>query len=569
VPQAGLNKENRSMLFHLFRKPRRKVPARPARFRPRLEALEDRCLPSSGPLDPTFGSGGTATSLLGTSSIAYATALQSDGKILAAAQATVAQANQFALARYTTTGSLDSTFGSGGRVTTKVGNGGFAYALAVQPGDGKIVLGGYGSFRNTGWDFALARYNTGGSLDTSFGSRGLSTTDLGGANEEVDALAIQSDGKILAAGDSGNSGAWEWALARYTSNGGLDASFGSGGTVRSAFGGHAEINGMALQSDGKIIVAGYVSLAGLDGQQFTVARYNVNGSLDTTFGANHTGLVSLQPLAARHPDRAYGVVIQSDGKIVAAGQLAAPSGANFEWALARLNSDGTLDGTFGSGGVVTQEIVAGAGVNDVAYAVKLQVDGKLVVAGTHDADNRSGQEAFALGRFNPDGSLDTTFHGTGLVTTMVGTGSDARGVLIQPADGKIVVAGGAIVNGAWNFAVARYVATDPRIGSFTASPDPVATGSNVTLTASNITDTNPGGSITQVAFYLDSNGDGKLEPGSDTLLGTATQSSPGIWVLTFSTATAGLAPGTYTLFAQAEDNYGLFSDPFALALTVQ
>jgi len=130
------------------------------------------------------------------------------------------------------------------------------------------------------------------------------------------------------------------------------------------------------------------------------------------------------------------------------------------------------------------------------------------------------------------------------------------------ADGRIVVAGGGkVLNSSGGFALARFLAAGPQIGSFTASPNPVTAGSNLTLTASNITDANPGASITQVAFYVDSNGDGKLEPGTDTLLGYGSQTSPGTW--TFPFATTGLTAGTYTFFAVALDSYGVFSDPLA------
>jgi uncharacterized delta-60 repeat protein len=428
--------------------------------RPQVEFLEDRCLLSPGQLDTTFGSGGSVTSLLGSSSFAYATALQSDGKILAAGQATVGSGYQFGLARYTTSGSLDTSFGSSGTVTTKIGSGGFAWATAVQPTDGKIVLGGFGSFSKTGNDFALARYTTSGSLDKSFGNRGTTSTALGIGDDEIEALAIQSDGKIIAAGTSQQSGQYQWGLARYTTSGSLDTSFGSGGTVVSTFGPgsnvQAEIDGIALQSDGKIVVTGYVSLAGLDGRQFAVARYNANGTLDTSFGTSGTGVVYLTPLTTLHEDTGHGIVIQSDGKIVAAGTLSATNSYE-EWALARFNSDGTLDSTFGSGGEVTQQIVTGANVNDIAFGVALQSDGKLIIAGTHNVNSVGNPESFALGRFNSDGSLDTTFNGTGLVTTTIGTTSDARGVLIQPTDGKIVVTGGATVSGVSNFAVARYL----------------------------------------------------------------------------------------------------------------
>jgi uncharacterized delta-60 repeat protein len=542
------------MLFRHSRKFGGKIAARPACFRPRLEALEDRCLPSSGSLDPTFGSGGIITTAVGTSSFAYATALQSDGKVLAAGSSSSRAGSLFALARYTTSGSLDTTFGSGGKVTTKVAGSG-ADALAVQT-DGKIVLGGTAGF-------GLARYTTSGSLDTTFGSKGIKTTTFPGSlgDDEIQALVIQSDGKILAAGTSkqnnpadGNYPQGEFALARYNSNGSLDTSFGSGGTVLTNFGSsQTALNAVALQPDGKIVVAGSVSVSNVGvGYTFTVARYNSNGTLDTSFGG--TGVVYVSPDML---GQAHGVVIQPDARIVAVGRLAMRDASGYwqprQWALARLNPDGSLDGTFGTGGEVTVSVVPGSGVSDEAFGVTLQSNGKLVVAGTHNIVSNS--ESFALGRFNADGSLDTTFYGTGLLTTTIGTSSEARGVLIQPADGKVVVAGGATVNGVSNFAVARYLAGDPAIGSFTASAYTVTAGSSVTLTASNITDANPNSSITQVAFYL-----------NGSLLDYGTQSSPGVWTFTF---TVSVAPGSYTLTAQAQDSYGLLSDPFVLTLTVQ
>src|SRR5439155_13341699 len=119
----------------------------------------------------------------------------------------------------------------------------------------------------------------------------------------------------------------------------------------------AEINGMVLQSDGKLVVAGYFTIAGPNGRYFTVARYNANGTLDTTFGPNHTGIVSLPPSGTYHSDSATSVMIQADGKIVAVGNVT-PARYYDEWALTRFNSDGSLDGTFGSGGEVIQEVVA-------------------------------------------------------------------------------------------------------------------------------------------------------------------------------------------------------------------
>jgi uncharacterized delta-60 repeat protein len=434
-----------------FRTPHKRRSAAPARHRashrPRLELLEDRCLLSAGQLDTTFGSGGIVTTLIGTSANAYATALQSDGKILAAGIAGYTSGNRFALARYTTSGSLDTSFGSGGTVTTKIGSGtGYgARGVAVQS-DGKIVLAGAASFK-AGTEFALARYTTSGALDTSFGSKGIVSTQLG-SGDIAYAEVIQPDGKIIAAGTSNQGGAGhtvpnDFALVRYNSDGSLDTSFGSGGEVLTAFPGEGQtsINGITLQSDGKIVVAGDVGPGPGDaGEQFTVARYNTNGTLDTSFGG--TGIVIVPSVTGAFTEYATSVVVQSDGKIVATGDVGLSGHGN--WETIRFNTDGTLDSTFGSGGSVTTLIGSGG----VAYSLALQSDGKIVVGGN---------PYFSLARFNTDGSLDTTFNTTGTVTTQIGTGSNAKGVVIQPTDGKIVVAGDATVGGTSNFAVARYL----------------------------------------------------------------------------------------------------------------
>ena len=257
-------------------------------------------------------------------------------------------------------------------------------------------------------------------------------------------------------------------------------------------------------------------------------------------------------------------MIQADGKIVAVGNVT-PARYYDEWALTRFNPDGSLDGTFGSGGEVIQEVVPGAGVNDIASAVAMQADGKIVAAGTHNSHVGSAA-SFALGRFNPDGSLDTTYEGTGLYRPQIGSSSSVSSMVIEPATGQVIVVGGVTVNGVTGIGITALAASNPQIGSFTANPNPVTSGNSTTLTVSNIIDTNPSSAITQVALYLDSNADGKLETGTDMLIGYATQTSPGVWTFTF---TVTLGPGTYTLFAQAEDNYGLFSDPFALSLIVQ
>jgi uncharacterized delta-60 repeat protein len=196
---------------------------------------------------------------------------------------------------------------------------------------------------------------------------------------------------------------------------------------------------------------------------------------------------------------------------------------------------------------VTHNFTAGG---DQPWSAALQANGQIVVVGWTNSPTYQ----FEVGRFNADGSVDTTFGSGGSVITSVGSASQATGVVIQ-TDGKIVATGYTTINGKVDLMLARYLPSEPEIGSFTASPNPVTTGSNVTLTASNITDGNAGSTITQVAFYL-----------NGTLLGYGTQAS-GVWTFTFSTS--GLSTGSYTLTAQAEDSYGVFGDPFALTLNVQ
>jgi uncharacterized delta-60 repeat protein len=486
--------------------------------------------------------------------------LQSDGKILAAGGASFNSDNRFALTRYTPNGSLDTSFGSGGIVTTKVGTSGGARGVGVQS-DGKIVLGGSADFTGTSPQFAVTRYTATGTLDTTYGNHGVARSNFA-YDSRAFAMAIQpSDGKILVGGTMFQTSTYAYdTLARFNVDGSLDTSFGSGGMVTDFGAWEAQVDGIAIQPDGKIITVGGVGPNDL-AVQMTLVRYNPDGTRDTSFGAAQTGVVMVPKIAGAHHTEGMSVVIQPDGKIVAAGW--AWMFGYGQWVVSRLNSDGSLDTTFGSGGTVAT-LIGNIGPW-AGPSVSLQTDGKIVVAGTsHPAQDTYN---FAVARYNTDGSLDTTFNGTGTFSTLIGSSSNAYAMVIQPADGKIVVVGDATVGSAGEFAVARLLASTLQIGSFTASANPVPAGTSETLTVSNITDINPSATITLVAIYLDSNGDGMLEPGSDQLLGYANQTSPGVWTLTSSNA-FGLTAGTYRLFAQAQDNYGALSDADALTLTV-
>jgi uncharacterized delta-60 repeat protein len=324
------------------------------------------------------------------------------------------------LALYAADGDSDVTFGTGGEVTTDFSGGDdYAFALALQS-DGKIVAVGH-----TSSGFALARYNPDGSLDNGFGSGGKVTT----ANStRATAVAIQPDGKIVVAGGS--------LLVRYNTDGSLDPTFGSGGTViHSGFGGFSV--SLLLQADGKIIAVGTIFTPG----DFALVRYNSDGSLDLGFGSG--GIVTTD--FSGRDDEAYASALQSDGKIIAAGRTTATVGEAVGFlALARYNTDGSLDATFGMDGVVTTSFLP----NDSSFAetIVIQPDGKIAAGG----GNLDVEHGLMFARYNSDGSLDPTF-GTGGKIRDVG-GIEIKSLALQP-DGKFIAASYLFVS---DIALARF-----------------------------------------------------------------------------------------------------------------
>ena len=336
-------------------------------------------------------------------------------------------------------GDLDASFGDDGLVLTDIGGTAESASSVALQSDGKIVIAGTASGR-----FSVARYSAFGVLDATFGAGGFVLTDFGVGTESGAAVGIQSDGKIVVVGSAKFSGGFccSFALARYLPDGSLDLGFGVGGLVTTRFFGDSSGRDLAIQADGKIVVAGHA--IGLT-ESFALARYNTDGSLDSGFG---TGGKLTTDLGGH--DSAAAVVIQPDGKIVAAG-----GGGSLDFALARYLVDGTLDISFGGDGRVTTDF----GGNDAGNALALQGDGTLVVAGRADQD-------FALARYTPDGSLDAGFDGDGMLTTNFGGSDAAHGVAIQ-ADGKIVAAGSAFTVFDNSFALARYLGDgtlDPNFG---------------------------------------------------------------------------------------------------------
>jgi len=345
---------------------------------------------------------------------------------------------------YSQPGSLDNTFGTNGKVITPIGTStDIARAIAVQS-DGKIIAAGQSQNGTNPGTFALARYNINGTLDNTFDGDGKVTTAIA-SNGIAFAVAIQSDGKIVVAGFASNGANNDFALARYNTNGSLDNTFDGDGKLTTDFGsGNDQPNALAIQSDGKIVVAGLASNGTND--DFALARYNTNGTLDNTFDGDG----KLTTDFSSGIDRGFGVTIQSDGKIVVAGFVRIGTN-NDDFALARYNTDGTLDNTFDGDGKLTTAI---GSTNDQAYAIALQSDGKIVAAGAAQLGSSFDERNFALARYNVDGTLDNTFDGDGKVTLDFGRGESIGGMALF--GNRIYLAGGTNVNGKFDFAIAAF-----------------------------------------------------------------------------------------------------------------
>jgi uncharacterized delta-60 repeat protein len=395
-----------------------------------------------GTLDTSFSDDGKLTTAIGTSDdYARSVTLQSDGRIVVAGASYNGSNDDFALVRYNPDGTLDTSFDGDGKLTTAIGTSNDVAQSVTLQSDGKIVVAGY-SYNGNTVDFALARYNTDGTLDTSFSDDGKLTTAIGTSSDLAQSVTLQSDGKIVVAGASYNGSNNDFALVRYNTDGTLDTTFDGDGKLTTAIGTSDDYaRSVTLQSDGKIVVAGYSIIIG-GNYDFALVRYNPDGTLDTSF-SNDGKLTTA--IGTSH-DQAFSVTLQIDGRIVVAG--ASYNGSNDDFALVRYNPDGTLDTSFSDDGKLTTAI---GNSTDIASSVTLQSDGKIVVAGYSD-DHID----FALVRYNVDGTLDTSFSDDGKLTTAIGTSSDYANSVTLQSDGKIVVAGRSYNGNNYDFALVRY-----------------------------------------------------------------------------------------------------------------
>ena len=400
---------------------------------------------AAGALDPRFGNGGVVqTDFSGGDDYGFGVKVQSDGKTVVVGESGVYPLFHSALTRYTKNGTLDQTFGTAGKVVAALDPGGDGSTAIAFQADGKIVTAGSVIHNNFVLAFVTARFNPDGSLDQTFGTNGSVQTTFGDSAAEGNDVVLQADGKIIVVGFTG-AGSYSslnnFALVRFNLDGSLDSSFGAGGKVKSASG---VATSAVLQADGKILVGGTYDTGSSNG--FMLARYNSNGTLDGTFGNAGVAKTAIGSGDAF----SFGIGLLSDGRIVLGGYSATT--LDHDFTVACYNANGTLDQTFGTGGIVTTDF--SGGTDDIAYALAVQRDNKIVLGG------RSGDYPtfnFALARYTSTGQLDQAFGTGGKVLTAVS--NDSNGYALTITGSKITLAG-AVANSQspFDFGVARYLA---------------------------------------------------------------------------------------------------------------
>ncbi len=414
--------------------------------------------PAPGYLDESFDHDGQVITnfLANSTEEAWDMALQADGRMVVVGWAEYGFGRDFALARYNPNGSLDSSFGTNGRVVTDI-NGLSDEALAVEvQTDGKIIVAGSttigGNFGAKDW--VATRYLPDGNLDTTFGNNGRVILDMvpgvsNSSNSDVaQALLIQSDGKILMVGNAyatNDFASSNFALARLNLDGSLDTTFGNNGRAFTDLNGGSDFaNAAILLGDDKIVIAGTAGFT-----DFALTRYNANGNLDNTFGNNGRVITNISG-----DDNCLALAMQEDGKLVAAGQS---NGSNGRFAAVRYTPAGVLDTTFGNGGIVDTAINTAR-----AYAVAVQSNGQILLGGY--AAQTFGRRNFAIARLNANGTIDGAFNlfTQGYVTALHSFTSECRAIALQ-TDGRLAAAGTAnleTLNGS-DFALARFYTNPP------------------------------------------------------------------------------------------------------------
>ena len=381
--------------------------------------------------------------------MAETTVVQSDGKILVAGSAGTPATYQMAVARYNEDGTLDTSFGEQGTLRFPVGSvKSFVMDMAQQP-DGKILLGGR-TWDNVSGDFAVVRINEDGSFDNTFGTNGIFRIETA-ETEASEAMALLDDGTILMVGYKDDN----YTVAKITADGTLDTTFGINGWVVLPFDGASSYaDDLAIQDDGKIVISGFV-LNGDNRFQVAAARLNADGSVDNSFGTDGKVVFNV----GDWNDFGEGIAIQSDGKILIGGhKWISNLEQRHDLFVARLNTDGSLDTSYGTSGVATARLVDGA---NYANDMVLQANGKPILMGYTITQ---GTIDMAMVRFDTDGNLDSTFDGDGMVSfDNMGREDYSYSIALQ-ADNKIILAGYSYGGGGSEFEVARFL-NDETVGT--------------------------------------------------------------------------------------------------------
>ena len=428
----------------------------------------------AGDLDLDFGVDGLVTTPIGgNTDFCDRLFVLDNNQILAIGYTVNTDEADFAMVKYQADGSIDPSFGDGGKVVTDWG--GADYATGIIPLDNGDLLVSGRTDAGGDDDFALVKYDADGNLDTSFGTDGLVTTDFDGDTDASFDIIRQGDGVILVGKSRTTSGVYDFSMAKYDFNGDLDPSFGDNGKVISHLGtANDRANRIDFQSDGKIVLSGIIyNGSNLD---FAIARYQPDGSIDLSFGDNGKVFVDFFD----DQDVPNDMVVQADDKILVTGY--AIEDGEFQFATIRLNEDGTLDNTFGASGKLITYFESPY-TGGISGAIALQADGKILIGGELHQDSNND---FGLVRLNEDGSFDLSFGDGGKVMTdFAGDYDEMRSIIIQ-SDQNILAGGYATIIGSRDMALARYlsglsvgVKTTPLLDNLLLFPNPVTSSAIV------------------------------------------------------------------------------------------
>lgn len=409
---------------------------------------------SAGSPDLTFAGTGYVSTSIGTiNSMSYGLAVQNDGKIITVGSSVVNGYSAITLVRYLTNGLLDNSFGNNGIVVTQTGISSSASSVILQ-NDNKIIAVGRTLINDTTFNFTAIRYNTDGTIDNTFGTAGIAFINAENSAQAYN-IAIQTTGKIIISGYSNFNSNTGISLVRLNTNGTPDNSFGTGGISIHHFTESPDVEAwaMALDANDNIVTTGMITDEILGRNKIAVVKFNSDGSLDTGFG---TAGITKTSLSNTTDDFGNAIDIQTDGKIVIAGT------SNNRAVIARYNVNGTLDITFGTGGIIITNFDGTEPAE--AYGITVQTDQKIVVVGVSGPNAQNTNGNFCILRLNNDGTFDNTFGTNGKAITDISNGyNDVAFCVKEHTDGKLIVSGISRENNHYTFAAARYNGTTLQI----------------------------------------------------------------------------------------------------------